>query len=193
MKNEFYSIENVEESDVSKSDIDEFNKLVDEFQRDLEYLVGVTAPYLGMDKRIIQIDSLTLVNPVIVERSNPLVYIENDQNKPKKYRKVLRYSHIKVKTDNVGEVEFKSDKEDWKGMDELINDVGLMEACLVQRLVDSINGISNSSPKRRYDTAEKSTKIPRNQKVMMQNENGDMIFIKYKLSNTYTSKGYTLL
>lgn len=189
MKNLFLTVKKTESTGVTQPDIDKFNELVNEFEESLEYLVGVSAPYLGMDKRIIRVDGLTLVNPKIIEKKNPVVYLETDDNKPK-LRKVLRYGYTKVQTDNLSEVEFKSDNDDWKNVDILMNDVGLQECTAFQRMLDSLDGISNNSPQRRYDISERSRKVPRNQKVMLQSSTGDMIFIKYKFADTYLAQGY---
>jgi peptide deformylase len=193
MKNLFLTVEKTEKTEVNQSDIDNFNNLVEEMKTELEYLVGVTAPHIGIKQRIIRYNDLTLVNPVIIEKRDPLVYVESDMTKPNKLRKVLRYSYIKVNTDNLGVVEFMADKSNWKSLDVMLSDSGLAEACVVQRMMDSLDGIHNTSKTRRYDASERSQKIPRNQKVMLQSPSGDMIFIKYKLADTYMSNGYKLM
>jgi hypothetical protein len=192
MENLFVTVKLVQTSEVTQSDIDKFNELSNELDNELEYLVGVSATHFGIDKRIIRIDNLTLVNPTVVERKNPVIYLETDGRKPK-LRKVLRYGYLKVNTDNLGQVEFKSDNDNWKNVDVLMTDGGLQEAVAVQRLIDGLDGIPNTSPLRRYDISVRSQKIPRNQKVMLQSPSGDMVFIKYKLADTYIDTGYKLM
>lgn len=192
MENLFATVKLVQTTEVTQSDIDTFNELSNKLDSELEYLVGVSATHFGMDKRIIRIDNLTLVNPTVVERKNPVIYLETDGRKPK-LRRVLRYGYLRVNTDNLGEVEFKSDNDNWKNVDVLMTDGGLQEAVAVQRLMDGLDGISNTSPLRRYDISVRSNKIPRNQKVMLQSPKGDMIFIKYKLADTYIDNGYKLM
>ena len=106
-----------------------------------------TAADVDMDKRIITIrlgsieDELTLVNPVIEKTSDqPLVYFEKDTTK-NKVRKTIRFPYVIVETDNLGKVEFKAETNEWKTSDEFFGDKGLLEAVLVQRLIDAINGI----------------------------------------------------
>jgi len=155
---------------------------------------------VGMDKRIITLNfggdyqELTLVNPTVTESSDDVVvYYEKDSNK-NKTRKTLRHKSFKVETDNLGLVEFSSDKDTWKTQDEFFNDLGLFECVMAQRLIDSIDGIDVNSPLRRYTqqiTAEK--KPGRNERVMLQSPEGEMEFVKYKNAGPYIAKGYQLM
>ena len=69
---------------------------------------------------VVSIDELTLVNPIVTERSDKLVvYYEKDLVK-NKTRKTARHSSFSVETDNLGLVEFKADKSSWKNNDEFM-------------------------------------------------------------------------
>jgi len=157
---------------------------------------------VNIDKRIITVrlgnieDELTLVNPKILKVSDkPIVYFEKDTYKNKKVRKTIRYPWIVIDTDNLGKIEFKSDKTEWKDADEFFGDVSLVEAVLVQRALDAIDGIDITSPQRAYsETLIKKDKEPgRNERVMLQGPNGEMEFIKSKKVDSYIKKGWTLI
>ena len=159
-----------------------------------------TASAIGMDKRIITIrlgnveDELTLVNPVIEKTSEqPLVYFEKDSIK-NKVRKTIRFPYVIVNTDNLGKVEFKAEKNDWKDSDEFFGDRGLVEAVLVQRLIDAIDGIDITHPSRQYsETITKDKEPGRNQRVMLQGPAGEMEFVKSKKVDSYLQKGWNLI
>ena len=159
-----------------------------------------TAADVDMDKRIITIrlgsieDELTLVNPVIEKTSEqPLVYFEKDTTK-NKIRKTIRFPYVIVNTDNLGKVEFKAEKNEWKDSDEFFGDRGLMEAVLVQRLIDAINGIDITHTTRQYsETVLKDKEPGRNERVMLQGPNGEMEFVKSKKVDSYLQKGWNLI
>lgn len=159
-----------------------------------------TAADVDMDKRIITIrlgsieDELTLVNPVIEKTSEqPLVYFEKDTTK-NKIRKTIRFPYVIVNTDNLGKVEFKAEKNEWKDSDEFFGDKGLMEAVLVQRLIDAINGIDITHTTRQYsETVLKDKEPGRNERVMLQGPNGEMEFVKSKKVDSYLEKGWNLI
>ena len=159
-----------------------------------------TAADVDMDKRIITIrlgsieDELTLVNPVIEKTSDqPLVYFEKDTTK-NKIRKTIRFPYVIVNTDNLGKVEFKAEKNEWKDSDEFFGDKGLMEAVLVQRLIDAINGIDITHTTRQYsETVLKDKEPGRNERVMLQGPNGEMEFVKSKKVDSYLQKGWNLI
>jgi hypothetical protein len=131
------------------------------------------------------------VNPTISEFSDkPLVYFEKDTNK-NKVRKTIRVPWLIVNTDNLGKVEFKADKQEWKDEDDLFMDAGLLEAVLVQRVIDSINGIDITDPIRQYsETIVKTKEAGRNERVMLQGPNGEMEFVKTKKIDSYLQKGW---
>jgi peptide deformylase len=159
-----------------------------------------TASDINMDKRIISIrlgnteDELVLVNPKIEKTSEqPLVYFEKDTTK-NKVRKTIRFPYVIVETDNLGNVEFKAEKNDWKDSDEFFGDKGLLEAVLVQRLIDAINGIDITHQTRQYsDTIIKDKQPGRNERVMLQGPNGEMEFVKSKKVDSYLQKGWNLI
>jgi hypothetical protein len=155
---------------------------------------------VGINKRIITLrfggeyEELTLVNPQVTETSKEMVvYFEKDTNK-EKVRKTARHTWFKVNTDNLGVVEFSSNKTTWENEQEFMGDVGLFECVLAQRLIDSIDGIDITSPLRQYNPQVKKQEEPgRNERVMLQSPTGEMIFVKYKLAQPYIQKGFKLV
>jgi len=156
---------------------------------------------VNIDKRIITIrlgekeDELTLVNPKVLQVSDkPLVYFEKDTYKTNKVRKTIRYPWLVLNTDNLGKVEFKAEKSEWKDADEFFGDVGLVEAVLVQRAIDAIDGIDITHPSRQYSETIRKDKEPgRNERVMLQGPNGEMEFVKNKKVDSYLQKGWNLI
>jgi hypothetical protein len=156
---------------------------------------------VNIDKRIITIrlgnieDELTLVNPKVIKYSEtPLVYFEKDTNKSNKVRKTIRAPYLLIDTDNLGKVEFKAEKNDWKNSDEFFGDVGLLECVLVQRAIDAINDIDITHPSRQYSETITKDKAPgRNERVMLQGPAGEMEFVKSKKVDSYLQKGWNLI
>jgi hypothetical protein len=164
--------------------------------------VVFTSNDIGLEKRIVSVrligeDDLVLVNPVIVEKpDNLLVYFEKDSNKANKVRKTIRYPYLIVDTDNLGRVEFKPTNENnkWESLNHLMEDAGLLEAVLVQRAIDAIDGIDITDKSRAYTETVQSKKEPsRNERVMLQSSAGETVFIKYKKAEEYIKMGYRLL
>jgi len=156
---------------------------------------------VNIDKRIITIrlgekeDELTLVNPKVLQVSDkPLVYFEKDTYKTNKVRKTIRYPWLVLNTDNLGKVEFKAEKSEWKDADEFFGDVGLVEAVLVHRAIYAIDGIDITHPSRQYSETIRKDKEPgRNERVMLQGPNGEMEFVKNKKVDSYLQKGWNLI
>ena len=160
-----------------------------------------TAADVNMDKRIITIrlgeveNELTLVNPKPISKSDrPLVYFEKDTYKTNKVRKTIRYPWFVLETDNLGKVEFKSEKSEWKDADEFFGDAGLLECVLVQRALDALDGVDITHPSRAYsETIVKDKEPGRNERVMLQGPNGEMEFVKSKKVDSYLQKGWNLI
>lgn len=189
-------VKRVEKTPVTNEELNEYKKRISKL--DKEY--AVNALDVGMEKRIVTIkfggeyDDLTLVNPIVTETSEAMVvYFERDSVK-QKTRKTARHKSFKVDTDNLGIVEFSSDKDNWENQDEYMNDLGLFECITAQRLIDSIDGIDVTSPVRRYSAEIKKEKKPgRNERVMLQSPEGEMEFVKYKKAQPLLDKGYKLV
>lgn len=189
-------VKRVEKTPVTNEELNEYKERISKL--DKEY--AVNALDVGMDKRIVTIkfggeyDDLTLVNPIVTETSEEMVvYFERDSVK-QKTRKTARHKSFKVDTDNLGVVEFSSDKDNWENQDEYMNDLGLFECITAQRLIDSIDGIDVTSPIRRYSAEIKKEKKPgRNERVMLQSPEGEMEFVKYKKAQPLLDKGYKLV
>jgi len=189
-------VQKINESAITKDDIELYKSAISK----LEGFV-FNASDVDMDKRIITIrlgnveDELTLVNPKVVKYSeNPLVYFEKDTYKSNKVRKTIRVPYLIIDTDNLGQVEFKAEKSDWKNSDEFFGDVGLVECVLVQRAIDAINGIDITHPTRQYsETITKDKEPGRNERVMLQGPAGEMEFVKNKKVDSYLQKGWNLI
>lgn len=189
-------VQKINEGPITSEDIALYKEAISKLEG-----VVFNAADVNMDKRIITIrlgekeNELTLVNPKVLQLSDkPLVYFEKDTNKVNKVRKTVRYPWLVLETDNLGKVEFKSEKQDWKDADEFFGDVGLLECVLVQRALDAINGIDVTHPSRAYsETIVKGEKAGRNEKVMLQGPNGEMAFVKYKKIDSYLLQGWTLI
>lgn len=189
-------IKRVEKTPVTNEELNLYKERISKLDKEF----AVNALDVGMDKRIVTIkfggdyEDLTLVNPTVTETSEELVvYFEKDSIK-NKTRKTTRHKSFKVDTDNLGLVEFSSDKDTWKNQDEFMNDLGLFECITAQRLIDSIDGIDVNSPLRRYTAEIKKEKKPgRNERVMLQSPEGEMEFVKYKKAQPLLDKGYKLV
>lgn len=189
-------VQKINESSITQDDIKAYKEAVSK----LEGFV-FNASDVDMDKRIITIrlgnveDELTLVNPKVVKYSeSPLLYFEKDTYKSKKVRKTIRVPYLIIDTDNLGQVEFKAEKNDWKNSDEFFGDVGLVECVLVQRAIDAINGIDITHPTRAYsETITKDKEPGRNERVMLQGPNGEMEFVKSKKVDSYLAKGWNII
>jgi peptide deformylase len=190
-------VKRVEKTPVTNEELNEYKEKISKLEK--EY--AVNASDVGMDKRIVTIkfggdyDDLTLVNPKVTETSKEMVvYFEKELDKKKKVRKVARHQWFKIDTDNLGIVEFSSDKKQWKDQEEYMNDLGLFECITAQRLIDSIDGVSINSSIRRYSGQIKAEKTPgRNERVMLQSPEGEMEFVKYKKAQPLLDKGYQLV
>jgi hypothetical protein len=189
-------VQKINESPITQEDINLYKNAISK----LEGIV-FNASDVNIDKRIITIrlgnieDELTLVNPKVTKYSEtPLVYFEKDTNKSNKVRKTIRAPYLLIDTDNLGKVEFKAEKADWKNSDEFFGDVGLLECVLVQRAIDAINDIDITHPSRQYsETITKDKEPGRNERVMLQGPAGEMEFVKSKKVDSYLQKGWNLI
>jgi hypothetical protein len=74
-----------------------------------------------------------------------------------------------------------------------MDDNGLAEAVLVQRLLDAIDGIDVTNPIRRYENRLQSERVGRNSRVMVQSPKGETLFMKYKKAIPLFKIGYRLM
>ena len=189
-------VQKINESPITQEDINLYKNAISK----LEGIV-FNASDVNIDKRIITIrlgnieDELTLVNPKVAKYSEtPLVYFEKDTNKSNKVRKTIRAPYLLIDTDNLGKVEFKAEKNDWKNSDEFFGDVGLLECVLVQRAIDAINDIDITHSSRQYsETITKDKEPGRNERVMLQGPKGEMEFVKNKKIDSYLQNGWNLI
>ena len=189
-------VQKINESPITQEDINLYKNAISK----LEGIV-FNASDVNIDKRIITIrlgnieDELTLVNPKVTKYSEtPLVYFEKDTNKSNKVRKTIRAPYLLIDTDNLGKVEFKAEKNDWKNSDEFFGDVGLLECVLVQRAIDAIDDIDITHSSRQYsETITKDKEPGRNERVMLQGPAGEMEFVKSKKVDSYLQKGWNLI
>jgi hypothetical protein len=189
-------VQKINQSPITSDDVVEYKEAIDKLEG-----VLFNANDVNMNKRIITIrlgnkeDQLTLVNPTIIKATDtPLVYFEKDTNKDTKVRKTIRHPYLLINTDNLGQVEFKANQSDWKDADEFFGDIGLLECVLIQRAIDSIDGIDVTSPLRQYSETVRKDKEPgRNERVMLQGPAGEMEFVKSKKVDSYLQKGWNLI
>jgi hypothetical protein len=189
-------VQKINQSPITSDDVVEYKEAINKLEG-----IMFNASDVNMDKRIITIrlgnieDELTLVNPTIIKATDtPLVYFEKDTNKDTKVRKTIRHPYLLINTDNLGQVEFKANQSEWKDADEFFGDIGLLECVLVQRAIDSIDGIDVTSPLRQYSETVRKDKEPgRNERVMLQGPAGEMEFVKSKKVDSYLQKGWNLI
>ena len=189
-------VQKINESSITDKDISNYKQAISKLEGFM-----FTAADVNIDKRIITIrlgnvdDELTLVNPKVIKNSDsPVVYYEKDTYKQNKVRKTIRSTYLLIDTDNLGQVEFKAEKTEWKNSDEFFGDVGLVECVLVQRAIDAIDGIDITHPTRQYsETITKDKEPGRNEKVMLQGPEGEMEFVKSKKVDSYLQKGWNLI
>ena len=194
----FSKVQKIEAGTISNEDVQLYKEKISKLDG-----VVFNGADVNVNKRIITIrignkeNELTLVNPKIIQTSErPVVYYETDTYKPNKIRKTVRHPYLVIDTDNLGKVEFKANNEfnDWKGADDFFGDVGLLECVLVQRAIDSIDGIDITHVSRAYsETVVKDKQTGRNERVMLQGPNGEMEFVKSKKVDSYLTKGWNLI
>jgi len=188
-------IKRVNKTQVSVEELNQYNESISKLEG-----ICFTSLDVGMDKRIITLrfggeyEELVLVNPVISEASEELVvYYERDARKGK-VRKTVRHQKIKVNTSNLGIVEFEPSKSEWKSQDDYMNDEGLFECILAQRLIDAINGVDVTDSIRAYNPQISKKETPgRNQRVMVKSPEGEMEFMKYKKALPLLERGYEIV
>ena len=158
--------------------------------------LGLSANQLGIDKRVCLIrvreHNLFLVNPVITERSNDgFIFFEGCLSIPKTMEiplRTIRSTKIKVKTDNLGELEFEINP---KGDKEEISNETLLTV-VVQHEIDHLDGITIRD--RVYSTTvTKNKSYGRNDKVLMKSPDNEFVEIKYKKANDFFLKGYEIV
>jgi hypothetical protein len=189
-------VQKINESPITQEDVNLYKNAISKLEG-----VVFNASDVKLDKRIITIrlgnkeDELTLVNPKPIKHSEqPIVFFEKDTLKTSKVRKTIRSTYLLIDTDNLGKVEFKAEKNDWKDADEFFGDVGLLECVLIQRAIDAINGIDVTHPSRQYSETITKDKTPgRNERVMLQGPAGEMEFVKTKKVESYLQKGWNLI
>lgn len=196
-------VKKVDTSPVTEQDLLEYNAKIKN-NRDLL----INAASVGLDKRIVTLNleegvenipiPLTLVNPVLTEYLDTrIAYPEyNDYNKIKKREKlkrVIRYPAIKVQTDNHGMLEFGVG-DGSNEMDKDVYQTELFKCVLIQRLIDSVDGIDINHASRRYNIQRTAIKkIGRNDRVVLKSQTGDVIMTKHKFSQKYLEMGYTIM
>lgn len=200
------TIKNVSKTEITNEDISQFKIKCSNLTTYNSIGYGITGPDVGIDKRIIAYFSpdsqLFMVNPEIIEVGEPIIFYEFDQfvnfhekqkSLPKNVRKTIRYTTIKVKTDNIGVLEFSADNKKWQDLNDLFNDAGLIDAVAIQRLIDSINGISIKERKYNQTVVNKAT-FGRNERVMLKNPtDSSTIFLKWKDCESYLKRGYEIV
>ena len=187
----------IEETEITKADIDEYIKASEETDMPFFSSSDLDMPN---KKRIVTFtdtdgERVHLVNPKLLRGiGQQLIYFEADTYKSMRMRKTIRYKDVVVETDNLGEMTFGAEQEAWKNMNDYLNDRGMLICVYIQRLIDAINGIDITHSSRRYSSQiHNNQKMGRNERIMMQGPDGDMVFVKNKHSDIYQDKGYKML
>lgn len=201
-KNSLY--EAIEAQSMNDSQIEEIGKkLADGLKR--YGGIGLSANQIGEDWRVCLIDlrvgdetPLLLVNPKIKDVSKErIVYFESCLSIPKTIKKpiaTLRYKNITVTTDNLGEITFQPTETEWETSEKFFNDMGLLLNVVAQHEIDHLDGKLITSPERRYNRpVQTGVKFGRNDKVLVKDPNGQVLFIKYKQAQRLTEEGYTII
>ena len=118
-------VNKIEQSSISADDVLIYKERVSKLEG-----IYFNGSDVNINKRIISIrlgnkeDELTLVNPKIISKAdNQVVYFEKDTNKENKIRKTISVPWLVIETDNLGKVEFKAEKTEWKDAEEFFGDV----------------------------------------------------------------------
>jgi len=177
-------------------------KEADEIQKTLEDAIveypglGIAATQLGINKRACLINvrdtQLFLLNPIIKEASDErFIFYEGCLSIPKTMEspiRTIRFSKIKVQTDNLGELDFEINMA---GDKEQVSDETLL-CTVVQHEIDHLDGITIRD--RIYSTTvKKKIQFGRNEKIMMKSPEGEFIEVKYKKANDFYLKGYEIV
>ena len=181
-------VKKITDTKVSDSELNLYRERVSKYKLDR---VAYTAIDVGMDKRIITVnvnEEITFINPLITEKSDkPVIYFEDDG---KRQRRTIRYPKIKVESDNLEPVEFTSAKTEWNDYKDMMEDIGLLECVLVQRAIDAIDGVGINHPSVKFNPQVINDKtFNRNEKVMIQSEDGETLFVKYKKAKPLLESG----
>ena len=162
---------------------------------------GISANQLGINKRAcLIINSLSekeymfLLNPVMIEKSEQyFIFWESCLSLPKTMEKPIRtYRHesVKIKTDNLGELEFKINPEkDQEAPDEFKVSLETLQTAVVQHEIDHLDGITIRDRNSLNWTQRKTASYGRNDKIVMKSPSGELVEVKYKKANDYFIKG----
>jgi len=166
---------------------------------------GISANQLGIDKRAcLIINSLTekdyifLLNPVLIEKSEQyFIFWESCLSLHKTMEKPIRtYRHekIKIKTDNLGEMEFQINPEkDQEAPDEFKVSLETLQTAVVQHEIDHLDGFTIKDRNSLNWTQRKTNNYGRNDKIVMKSPTGELVEVKYKKANDYFIKGYEII
>jgi len=158
--------------------------------------LGISANQLGINSRacLIKVDDteLFLLNPVITNRNKDgFIFYEACLSIPKtkdKLVKTIRANSVKVKTDNLGELEFAINPEGDKGQ----VSPETLKTVVVQHEIDHLDGITIKE--RLYnEQIVRRVSYGRNDKVVLKSPDGELIEVKYKKANAYYLQGYEIV
>jgi len=160
--------------------------------------LGIAATQIGIKKRACLINvrdtEIFLLNPMITETSNELyVFYEGCLSIPKTMDiplRTVRFTKIKVQTDNLGELTFEINPEN-DGKDNQVSDETLLTT-IVQHEIDHLDGMTIRD--RVYTTTvENKNKYGRNEKILMKSPTNEFVEVKYKKANEYFLQGYEIV
>ena len=184
-------------SEITQSEADELRKQLEQGLTDYPGL-GISATQLGIKKRACYIkfgeEELFLVNPIITEKSKEgFLFMEGCLSIPSSLTKptrTIRACKVIVQTDNLGELTFEINPEDDKANEQVSKET--MMTVIVQHEIDHLDGFTIKD--RVYTTTfVKKVNYGRNDKIVMESKEGEMVEVKYKNANKYFLEGYEIV
>ena len=148
--------------------------------------IGLAANQIGINKRVCVVnvkESLVLINPRIVERSNEeFIFPEGCLSFPDQHVRTKRNVSVVVETDN------HEDKLSFSAESEDINDA--FECACVQHEIDHLDGITMFDRAYIQEPYKASRKIGRNEKVTITSfENQQSKTVKWKKAQPLVESG----
>jgi peptide deformylase len=171
--------------------------------------LGLSAPQIGFSKSVCVVhakkeeDPIVFVNPRVVESStDKVLYFEGCLSLPKG-NYTVRNKTITVAADNISDPilftpSIERTEEEYRSGAHLgSEDLGLLEAIVVQHELDHLDGILINDSSRKVvltPPVRNNQKFGRNEKVMIKNPKTDESqYIKFKNAQEYIDNGWELI
>lgn len=160
--------------------------------------IGLAANQIGIDRRICVVDvkePFALVNPELVAMGGRTTYVESCLSFMDDTFKTERYVEIEVEADNFGgSLVFGPPPDSFEPEEpEDLDDPTILESVAVQHELDHLNGKTVHQRKLgRNETFVATGEIGRNEKVVMENGDGDQATVKFKHADKLREDGYEI-